>query len=61
MTLSNYPHERVAELRREIAANKGKKKRAEQTISRLYGKISTCDLNIRLAEAELRRLGAKVR
>jgi hypothetical protein len=50
----------IAALRRLIASNKGKIKRAVPTRSILLRKIHDCSEEIRLAKEEIRRLGGRL-
>jgi hypothetical protein len=52
---------RIAELRRRIAANKGIAERARGTRMLLGNKIHRCEQAIAIDQAEIERMGGKVR
>lgn len=53
--------ERIAMLRKHIAANKGKAERARKRRTHLLWVAESCEAQVRRDQAEIRALGGKVR
>ena len=51
---------RIAELRKQIAADKGKLDRAHTTKTFLEQKMRECSTRIRLAQSEIRSMGGRI-